>query len=203
MSVDAFNQVPPYGRIHHWLGEKTVGDLLFYAQSNHHLFEESAIGHGSHRVDHTRRVSSTLRKLGHFESHLQAKVQDLLPAMVEKIGGTVFTPSRFELELVAHGDGAFFSRHIDTATQYAGPASHRIISAVYYFYRVPKAFTGGVLRIHSLAASGQQGTFVDVEPEFDMLVFFPSWFPHEVLPVACPGGHFMESRFAINCWIHN
>jgi SM-20-related protein len=80
--------------------------------------------------------------------------------------------------------------------------SHRVISVVYYFYALPKAFAGGTLRLHSLAASGQQGTFIDIEPEYDMLVFFPAWFPHEVLPVQVPSGRFLDSRFAINCWIH-
>jgi Rps23 Pro-64 3,4-dihydroxylase Tpa1-like proline 4-hydroxylase len=77
-----------------------------------------------------------------------------------------------------------------------------VISAVYYFHTLPKAFSGGALRLHSLAASGKLGTFVDVEPDCDTLIFFPSWFPHEVLPVHCPSGRFMDSRFAINCWVH-
>jgi len=67
---------------------------------------------------------------------------------------------------------------------------------------LPKAFSGGVLRLHSLAASGHQGTFVDIPPDYDTLVFFPSMFPHEVLPVKSPSGKFMDSRFAINCWIY-
>jgi hypothetical protein len=56
--------------------------------------------------------------------------------------------------------------------------------------------------LHSLAVGHQQATFADIEPEYDTLVFFPSWSPHEVLPVHVPSGRFMDSRFDINCWIH-
>ena len=75
-------------------------------------------------------------------------------------------------------------------------------SAVYYFHRSPKSFSGGALRLYSFEASEERGTFVDIEPTNDTLVFFPSWFPHEVRPVVCPSGRFEDSRFAINCWVH-
>jgi Rps23 Pro-64 3,4-dihydroxylase Tpa1-like proline 4-hydroxylase len=57
------------------------------------------------------------------------------------------------------------------------------------------------LRIYAFADEKETGAFVDIEPTNDTLVFFPSWFPHEVLPVACPSGRFEDSRFAINCWV--
>jgi SM-20-related protein len=30
---------------------------------------------------------------------------------------------------------------------------------------------------------------------------FPSWVLHEVRPVSCPSKRFVDSRFAINCWL--
>ena len=77
--------------------------------------------------------------------------------------------------------------------------SYRAISAVYYFYRLPRSFSGGVLRLHSI---GKEGSFVDIEPMNDRLIFFPPWFPHEVMPVVSPSGSFERSRFAINCWVY-
>lgn len=44
--------------------------------------------------------------------------------------------------------------------------------------------------------------YVDVPPESDTLVAFPSWLRHEVLPVHVPSGAWRDSRFAINCWLH-
>lgn len=105
-------------------------------------------------------------------------------------------------KMVAHGDGAFFTEHCDTVVDGRKLAVSRIISAVYYFHRLPKSFSGGVLRIYPLTGREKSDAFVEVEPLNDTLVFFPSWFPHEVLPVSCPTGQFEDSRFAINCWVY-
>jgi Rps23 Pro-64 3,4-dihydroxylase Tpa1-like proline 4-hydroxylase len=122
--------------------------------------------------------------------------------MFNRLGIKPFIPEKIEVELAAHGDRAFFKRHTDTVTHIGHEGRGRIISSVYYFYSLPKSFSGGVLRLHSLAASGEKGTFVDIEPDYDKLVFFPSFFPHEVLPVKCASGEFLHSRFAINFWVH-
>lgn len=143
-----------------------------------------------------------LKQLGDLEGELEARARETLPAMVQQLGATRFEPSKFELEMVAHGDGAFYAKHRDTNVFSSDPfANGRIISAVYYFHRVPKSFSGGLLRIYSFAGDKDTDAFVDIEPTNDTLVFFPSWFPHEVLPVACPSGLFEDSRFAINCWV--
>ena len=200
--MDSFNRVPQHGVVYGWLGGQFIERLLVYAQSNEHLFKESTVTYGtSGRVDTTRRISRRLDDFGHLNEQLKSKVREVLPTMLQTLGIKPFKPT-VELELVAHGDGAFFARHIDTLT---GPErrdrNHRIISAVYYFNALPKAFSGGVLRLHSLAGTGEQGAFVDIPPDYDTLVFFPSMFPHEVLLVQSPSGKFLDSRFAINCWI--
>jgi SM-20-related protein len=105
--------------------------------------------------------------------------------------------------VVAHGDGAFFTEHRDTVVEGQKVIIRRIISAVYYFHRLPKSFSGGVLRIYPLAGREKSDAFVDIEPVNDTLIFFPSRFPHEVLPVSCPSGQFEDSRFAINCWVYS
>jgi Rps23 Pro-64 3,4-dihydroxylase Tpa1-like proline 4-hydroxylase len=204
IGADSFNRIPPYGLVRDWLGSETVGRLLRFAQANEHHFKDSQVTHeeGKHRddgrVDHTCRLSRTL-SLGDINNEMKSEVEALLPVMFDRLGIRPFMPSQIETELVAHGDGAFFKRHIDTLTSRDG--RHRIISAVYYFHAVPKAFSGGVLRLHSLAASGQRHTFVDITPDCDTLVFFPSFFPHEVLDVECASRRFLDSRFAINFWV--
>ena len=197
---DIFNKIPPYALVRDWLGKEKVERLLRFAQLNEHCFEHTQITHGEESgLNHAHRVSKKI-SLGTLNAEVRAKVADLLPVMFERLGIKPFIPSKIEVELVAHGDDAFFLRHIDTLTHRDG--RHRIISAVYYFHTLPKAFSGGVLRLHSLAASGEKGTFVDIEPDYDKLVFFPSFFPHEVLPVKCASGEFLHSRFAINFWVH-
>ena len=63
----------------------------------------------------------------------------------------------------------------------------RLISLVYYFYKEPKAFTGGVLRLLRLYpgidyASDEQ--VIDIVPAQDMAVAFSSWMSHEVMRVS-------------------
>jgi Rps23 Pro-64 3,4-dihydroxylase Tpa1-like proline 4-hydroxylase len=197
---EIFNKTPPYALICGWLGKQRVEQLLLFAQSNERRFEDTETMHGEEgRLERTRRVSKRI-SLGDLKAELSANVVDLLPVVFERLGIKPFIPSKIEVELVAHGDGAFFLRHIDTLTHREG--RRRIISAVYYFHALPKAFSGGALRLYSPAASGQQSNFVDIAPDYDTLIFFPSFFPHEVLPVKCASRHFLDSRFAINFWIH-
>jgi SM-20-related protein len=205
IAADIINKAPSYGVVHNWMGSEAVTRLLRFVQLNEHGFEDTKVTHqqGEGTVDRTRRVSRKLMNIDELEKELCPKLKDLLPVIYGNLGCKPFLPSRIEMELVAHGDGAFFARHNDTFT---GPGQKgrgsRAISAVYYFHALPKAFSGGILRLHSLAASGKQGTFTDIGPDRDTLVFFPSFFPHEVLPVKCTGGQFLDSRFAINFWVY-
>jgi SM-20-related protein len=200
MSADVLSRPPHYGSISNWLGTDTLACLLNYAHTWRDAFHTSGVD-GDKRIDLTIRRSSKLTKLGALNNELQVRVQASLPLMFQQLGSAPFVPTWLELEMVVHGDGAFFARHCDTIMQ-PNRLSHRAISAVYYFHRLPKSFSGGVLRLYSVSGSGKEGSFVDIEPTNDSLIFFPSWFPHEVMPVACPSGRFEDSRFAINCWLH-
>jgi SM-20-related protein len=191
---------PQYGSIWNWLGTEMVARLLNFAQTSREQFTASDVGYGnSNRIDLSYRRSSKLKPLGELENELQLCAQAALPSMFQHLGYTPFDPARLELEMVAHGDGAFFSRQEDTVIR-PEMTSYRAISAVYYFHRLPKSFSGGVLRLYSIGGKG--GSFVDIEPTNDRLIFFPSWFPHEVMPVVCPSAKFEDSRFAINCWVY-
>jgi SM-20-related protein len=198
--ANCFNKIPPYGLLNDWLGRETVQRLLRFAQSNEQVFNDTRVGEEGGRIDPTVRRSK-LTKLGELKSELKVRIEATLPSMFERLGSTPFEPLWIELEMVAHGDGAFFTKHFDTSMR-TNSSGNRAISAVYYFHKLPKSFSGGVLRLYSLVDSGGEGSFVDVEPSNDTLVFFPSWFPHEVMPVMCPSGRFEDSRFAINYWIH-
>ena len=202
MNEDVFSKPPAYGRIANWLGPQMVVRLLDYAQSQRDSFFVSGVGKGDNkRVDLRVRRSTRLKDLGELKDELRERARTALPAMFQQLGTTPFQPKDFELDIVAHGDGAFYGRHRDSYIQ-ASTTNRRVISAVYYFHRLPKSFSGGALRIYAFEVLKDPGSFVDIEPTNDTLVFFPSWFPHEVLPVVCPSGRFEDSRFAINCWVH-
>ena len=112
-----------------------------------------------------------------------------------------FEPARAELSLVAHGDGAFLTRHVDFLRRGTAPTM-RMLSGVYYFHRRPRSFEGGALRLHEIGPRSRDARFVDVEPDHNSMAFFGAFVSHEVMPVRVPSGRFEDSRFAINFWIH-
>ena len=197
------NRPPPFGAVHNWLGLEMVNRLLAHSMSHRHLFEDSTIAYpGDKKVNPKRRISLKLKELGDLKGELEASWRSALPMMIETLGSQKFIPSKIDLAIVSHGDGAFFERHKDWPT---GTPNPRVISGVYYFHSAPKAFSGGNLQLYSLGArdSGPRGQHVSIEPENDSMVFFPSWFIHEVTPIQCPSGRFEDSRFALNCWFHH
>ncbi len=207
MSMDAQNTgqgassgrsiMPPYLLLRDFLDEATVAGLLDYAHAHQSEFGPTKVGGAN--VNPSVRKSESVRQIGHYRRVLKTRIFDLLPTIVAKLGMALPETLRFETELVAHGDGAFYKRHIDTRT--ASDLNHlRVLSGVYYFHSLPKAFSGGALRFYAIG--GTDENHVDIEPTRNSLLVFPSWAPHEVMPVSCPSQRFSDSRFAINCWVH-
>ncbi len=202
-----FHRIPPHHIIKQAFGREMADGLLCHAISRQAEFENSKVKKGDEKGsdDPSTRLSSFLRHWRGMRPEVEERMRALFPALLNTLRVTPFASDQLELELalVAHGDGAFFTPHIDTVT---GKTSgefgrQRNLSAVYYFHSEPKAFSGGALRLYALAApAGKDAEFLDIEPEHDMLLVFPSWALHEVRPVSCPSGNFADSRFAVNCW---
>src|SRR6476646_7086805 len=146
--MSAFDTVPRHGSVLNWLGPEAIDQLLGYVRANSRLLHDSETEEG---VNKERRVSRVM-SLGPLKGEIEQRVRASLPGIFETLGVRPFDPT-LETEVAAHGNGAFFKLHADTGRQH-----ERRISMVYYFPRLPKAFSGGVLRLHSLSASGQEGT---------------------------------------------
>ncbi len=198
------NRPPPHGILRDWLGAEGARKLLDFALANRERFEPSKTGYGEHSaVDPRQRISLILKDLHGIKEHLKERLKQSLPQMTSQLGVAAFTPAAFEFEMAAHGNGAFFTTHTDTFVKVKSSDTQRAISGVYYFHAFPKGFSGGTLRLYSpVQGSPENRPHVDILPDHDTLAFFPSWYPHGVLPVACPSGRFEDSRFAINCWVH-
>lgn len=177
-------------------------ELLDYAVANESAFEASRIGSGGDvRCDPKRRISAVYRLVGTLQERVRQRILALAPAATERLGMYPFACDTVEIELAAHGDGAFFSRHTDVRRDILGVGSTRVISAVYYFHAQPRRFEGGMLRLYA-PARGDAESHVDIAPRHDSLVVFPSSAWHEVLPVHAPGITFAQQRFALNMWVH-
>ena len=170
----------------------------------------NALGDREGRVDPKSRRALTIEGLGPFEPMLRRVFDDALPEIVAQTGTTLSQPS-FEFSFAAHGDGAFFAPHLDVSIGQKRepvsdvPGQDRILSAVYYFHRDPKAFSGGALRLFRFGANPYDARLdeeqhIDLEPIDNSLVAFPSTVFHEVRPVRCPTTDFADYRFSLNCW---
>ena len=161
-------------------------------------------------VDPKLRIGLTARGLGPLRAMLDRRMREALPQIEEAIGSRADATS-IELELAAHGDGAHYRPHLDISygegrkVVGATPNEDRVLSAVYYFHREPKGFSGGALRLYRFNARPLTGAvdpsdYVDVQPLQNSLVAFPSWVTHEVRTVRCDSNSFEDYRFALNCW---
>lgn len=192
--------MPPYLVLRDFLEDETAAGLLEYACAHEAAFAPTRTGHFAEaEIDPDMRVSVGTRDLGPFRRILETKVLGLLPDLIAQLRMTPVEAATLELQLVAHNDGAFYKHHIDTLTA-SGRDGIRVLSGVYYFHAKPKAFSGGALRLYAIGDPAET-TFVDIEPAHNSLLVFPSWAPHEVMPVSCPPKRFIDSRFAVNCWV--
>lgn len=188
----------PHLRRPGWLGRQTALSILGFAHVNAPAFRPSPVYQDGHaEIDPGRRVSVRLPLLGPFDRLIRDQALASLPEIIAAFHMKPFTPRDVEVELVAHGDGAFFARHRDTAGASDTPGPHRLVTMVYYLHKLPKAFTGGALRYFSI----DETSFIDIEAECDEMVAFPSWAAHSVEPVHVSGPGFNDQRFAVNIWI--
>lgn len=128
------------------------------------------------------------------------KVRFILPKVNQALSVEPFEVGWIECDASAHADDGFLAIHNDTF-----PTSSRVLSFVYYYHSVPRAFTGGQLVIYDCEVDCfLKGSTADschlVEPVNNSIVFFPSHCDHAVLPVACDNTTF--ARFSINGWIN-
>lgn len=177
--------------------------LLEFAVSPTRTFHPTTVGSlSTGNVKADKRLSWRCDEgLGPYRAAFVDAVHERLGMLFDTLGVPPFPVDYTELELVAHSNGGFFDLHIDTFTQdeRANVSGDRMLSAVYYFYRDPKQFSGGDLVFHSL----KPGTPVTLlEPKQNRFVAFPAFAPHEVLRVSSSSDDFADSRFSVNCWIH-
>lgn len=187
------------------LGAAAVAALLDHVAARQKDFRAAPMrtrGSGGDVVDLDRRDCLLLRDLGPVRTQIESFVRGIAADALAQLGLTEAAVEPREFEISAHGDGGHFVAHVDTTDMLDRV---RILSCVYYFAATPRRFHGGELRLHGLPnpfGSPAASPVVDVAPETDSLVAFPSWLTHEVRPVRVPSGLWTDGRFTINCWLH-
>lgn len=184
-----------------FLGPQASADMLAFALSHEADFAPSTT-YGKGRGG----IVDDFRKSLSYEGSIDAIIGPFAAAIAREserlraaTGCDRFDGQLIDLDLVAHGDGHWFKRHVDTTTgrQRALSPADRVLSLVYYVHAVPKAFSGGNLVMHALIGDETR----TIEPRHDRLVAFPSIAPHEVEPISLPGNAFADARFSLVCWL--
>ena len=190
------------------LGADYVQSLLKYVVDRQDDFQAGGMLNrltGELLVDPKMRISSYLNDLGTFGDPIKALVGAVAAPALKGLNLIEPAVEPREFVITAYPDGGYIGEHIDTQT---GQKRVRILSCIYYFAATPHRFSGGELQLYGFPQRSSAGTeptrspFVELAPETDSLIFFPSWLRHEVLPVRVPSGAWADSRFTINCWIH-
>ena len=181
-------------------GRSMVADLLNYVCTRQTEFRPSLVRSrlGTRRADYDLRSSVSLADFGPFKAPFEAHLRGISGDALRRLDLSEPRVKPESFEILAYQDGGRFGAHIDT---HGETAQVRILSCVYYFAVTPRRFSGGQLRLYgfpTLSAAGSPPT-VEIVPETDKLVIFPSWLRHEVLPVHVPSGAWEDSRFTLNC----
>jgi SM-20-related protein len=189
------------------LGPDIVDGLLGHVAAREADFKPAVVRNrtsGQRRVDYGLRSAVSITDLAAFKAPFKNYVEKITASALAQLHLPEPAVEPKEFEINAYRDGGHFGAHIGTNEQVARV---RVVSCVYYFAATPRRFSGGELRIFSLPtlSAGKDGgsqPFVDIVPESDTLVVFPSWLRHEVLPVRVPSGAWIDGRFTVNCWLH-
>lgn len=153
-------------------------------------------------ADHRRSSALYATFFPQFYNLLRQKILNTVPSVLESLNLSPFTISQVEMQLTAHNDGCYYRVHNDSGDT---PTETRVLTYVYYFYREPKGFSGGELKLYETELNGKFAKKRDrshtIEPHNNSIVFFNSRCMHEVMPVSCPSRKFEDSRFTLNGWL--
>jgi hypothetical protein len=152
--------------------------------------------------DETFRRSRVDQDLGGIWPIFEERLTAMLPHVRKELGIDRFELGSIERQLTAHGDGDFFSRHVDENDP--GTNGSRVITFVYYCNLEPKEFSGGELRLQCRQGADDAprtlDAYVEVDPRVNSIVFFPATTSHEVMPVSTTADGPTGLRFTVNGW---
>jgi SM-20-related protein len=179
--------------------------LLQYTLRQGEKFTQAGVldAGGASRTDDDYRRSQVLYELDNWHNLFIDRIVSFLPHVLARLRLPPFPISRYEVQLTAINDGQFFKKHKDDGSD---SVRSRAITFVYYFFREPKAFRGGALRLYDTEldqhGNTSAGNHQTIHPAQNQIIFFPSDCLHEVLPVECSSGEYSDSRFTVNGWVH-
>jgi SM-20-related protein len=195
---------PPVLVLDEFLVRQELNSLMRYVLDRESAFQATRVinSHGGDQLDAQYRRSRVLFSIDEFERLFADRLSFFLPHVLWRLDMEPFPVSRIEIQLTASNHGEFFRQHIDNGSD---SVSRRALTFVHFFYREPKPYSGGQLRVFDYPWPGQRTADAAahvIEPQQNQIVFFQSNRLHEIFPVDCPSGEFADSRFTVNGWFH-
>lgn len=152
-------------------------------------------------VRHARVLTDV--ETGEVGKWFKARVEQVLPSVLEELELPVRKPKRVAVQITSTGDGGFYKPHTDNSVH---TPDRRLLSFVYFCNRYPVSFQGGELRIYGTLSHAElhdPGVQVHViSPEQNRIVFFLSDYVHEICPVVCKSSSVADTRLTVNGWIY-
>ena len=194
---------------YHLMEAKFIKFLNFLSPQEHQNMVEWVLKHeqkfelskSSSSQDNYRR-SLVMLLTPEAEILIAQRITPVVHLAMEKLSVSGLNLDKIEAQITAHNDGNYYKTHNDNGMP---PLDQRELTYVYYFYREPKAFSGGELVLYDEKKEGDRSLKADsfklIEPTNNSIIFFHSRHWHQVLPVSCPSGSFADSRFTINGWV--
>jgi len=199
-SQTAVLHTPGYMIIDDFLTADECEAMLAWAQSHESDFESGTV-EGQASPHRQNKVIMGFADTSHSRL-LQNRLLTWFPHLAAGLELQPFPLRYVESQLTASNDGHFYRLHSD-----AGPklADSRVLTCVYYFFRKPRPFSGGALRLYEELEQGGQrlatSKFRSFEPVSNRLLVFRSTAFHELMPIRCPSRQFADSRFAATNWL--
>ena len=192
------SQSAPLRIIRNYLPESLARQLMAHALENREHFKTASVT--TEVADYRR--SRVLYIDGALREQFEARVRETLLDAARGFGVRVPQDCTFDSQLTASGHGDFFKSHRDRGND-GEATSNRLLTYVYYFNREPTPFSGGELRLYDFldGSWNPADSYRTLTPAHNMLIVFPSWTNHEVLPVIVPSRAFADSRFTVNGWL--
>ena len=174
-----------------FLTDSDAEEILQYAIHSKNDYQLTPLS-GEKDYDPTVRVTLRISP-GFLGLKFKQKMEKLLPAIFNRLMIDPFVLRKTELKLLAYANGHFFAAHADHRHW------NRLISFSYYFYKQPKAFSGGNLLLYDtdVVKDLKSDHFTSVECIHNRLVLFPSSYYHEVTPLQIGQDYFDNCRFAL------
>lgn len=193
-------RTPRYVKVDNFLSPDEYQDMLSYALEHETEFESGTV-EGKASPHRQNRVIMGFAETPQSRL-LQNRLLTWFPYLARELELDLFPVRYVESQLTASNDGHYYRLHCDAGAE---KTDFRVLTCVYYFFRQPRPFSGGGLRLYDdLECDGRRqptDSYREFEPVSNRLLVFRSTAYHELMRIRCPSRLFSDSRFAVTNWI--